>query len=290
LSRTRAQAGIRPSTIAASGAEPLFGRSGQGLRNLHNSSTSPSVFLHFLRISFGTKYFHVREADCDEYFIYMGGERMTKLQRRQFLKAAGIGLGATTLTCAGLGYLAMQTPANDVNFYEQTGAEGNAMREKILIAYASRLGSTGEVAQAIGDQLTAGGHIVDVKRAGDVRDVAAYGSILLGSAARIGRWLPEAIGFLEQNAGALASKPVSYFTVCMTMYQDTPENRVRAQAITSAARAIREPAAEGFFAGRMDFGKISFMEQMILRAKTVPEGDYRDWDAIRKWAELLPTG
>jgi menaquinone-dependent protoporphyrinogen oxidase len=107
---------------------------------------------------------------------------------------------------------------------------------------------------------------------------------------RIGRWLPEAIGFLEQNAGTLASKTVSYFTVCITMRQDTPENRVLARQITSDARALREPAAEGFFGGRIDFAKISFMEQMILRAKKIPEGDFRDWDAIRAWGKVLPAG
>jgi menaquinone-dependent protoporphyrinogen oxidase len=217
---------------------------------------------------------------------------MAGIQRRQFLKAAGIGLGATALACGGLGYLAARTPAPAVGFYEHTGGgEGrNGMKRKILVAYASKLGSTGGVAQAIGEELATRGKSVDVKLVKDVKDISSYGTVLLGSAVRMGRWLPEAVDFLEQNADSLASKSVSYFTVCMTMQQDTPENRARAQAITSAARAIREPAAEGFFGGSMDFRKISFVEQMILRAKKVPEGDFRDWDAIRTWAKALPIG
>jgi len=213
---------------------------------------------------------------------------MAKIQRRQFLKTAGIGLGATTLACAGLGYLAVQAPAHDEAFYESIGEGKNNLKSKILIAYASKLGSTGDVAQAIGEELTARGNTVDVKLVGDLQDVSPYDSILLGSAVRIGRWLPEAIGFLEQNVNSLASKSVSYFTVCITMHQDTPENRALAQEITNAARAIRKPAAEGFFGGRIDYGTISFMEQMILRAKNVPEGDFRDWDAIRAWGKQLP--
>ncbi|MGB7539540.1 MAG: flavodoxin domain-containing protein [Anaerolineales bacterium] len=214
---------------------------------------------------------------------------MAGIQRRQFLKAAGIGLGATAITCAGLGYLAVRTPTQSVDYYAHAGdgEDKTYMKSKVLIAYASRLGSTGGVAQAISEEWTARGNVVDVKLAKDVRDVSSYGTVLLGSAVRMGRWLPEAIAFLEQNAGALASKSVSYFSVCMTMYEDTPENRTRAQAITSAARAIQEPVAEGFFGGLMDYGKLSFLEQTILRAKKTPEGDFRDWDAIRAWAKQI---
>jgi hypothetical protein len=40
----------------------------------------------------------------------------------------------------------------------------------------------------------------------------------------------------------------------------------------------------------MDYEKISFAEQMILRAMKVPEGDYRNGDAIRAWGRQLPIG
>jgi menaquinone-dependent protoporphyrinogen oxidase len=217
---------------------------------------------------------------------------MTGIDRRQFIKAAGIGLGATALTCAGLGYLAVQTPGQPVDFYQHSGEgkDSSNMKSKVLVAYASKLGSTGGVAQAIGEELTVRGNVVDVKLVKDIRDVSPYGTVLLGSAVRMGRWLPEAVTFLEQNADTLSSKSVSYFTVCMTMQEDTPENRARARDITGAARAVREPTAEGFFGGRMDYGKLSFLEQAILRAKKTPEGDFRDWDAIRAWGKVLPIG
>jgi menaquinone-dependent protoporphyrinogen oxidase len=215
---------------------------------------------------------------------------MAKIQRRQFLKAAGIGAGAATLACVGLGYLAGRPPASDINFFEGSLEGKNNGMGKILIAYASKLGSTGEVARALAEELAIRGFAADVSRAGDVADVSPYNAVLVGSAVRMGRWLPEAVTFLEQRAGELAAKPVSYFTVCMTMIQDTPENRAKAKGITATAHAVREPAAEEFFGGRMDYGRLSFAEQMILRAMKVPEGDYRDWDAIRAWARQVPAG
>jgi menaquinone-dependent protoporphyrinogen oxidase len=215
---------------------------------------------------------------------------MAKIQRRQFLKMAGIGLGAASLSCAGLGYLALRAPGNEVVYYECEGEGMNNPKGKMLIAYASKLGSTGGVAKAIAEELTALGMAVDVKRIGEAEDFSRYDSVLVGSAVRRGRWLPEAVDFLRENRESLASKPVSYFTVCITMHQDTPANRATAQGIAAPARSIREPSAEGFFGGLMDYGKLSFMEQMILRAMKVPEGDYRDWAAIRAWARQLPVG
>jgi menaquinone-dependent protoporphyrinogen oxidase len=164
------------------------------------------------------------------------------------------------------------------------------MKEIILVAYASKLGSTADVAQAIGEQLTARGFLVDVMRVNDVENVAPYGSLILGSAVRMGRWLPEATGFLETHADSPAIKSVSYFTVCMTLQEDTPENRALAQAITGPARALRKPAAEGYFGGRMDYSQLSILEQLILRAKKTPEGDFRNWDAIRAWGKGIAIG
>jgi menaquinone-dependent protoporphyrinogen oxidase len=126
-----------------------------------------------------------------------------------------------------LGCLAARPPAQAADFYEHLGEGKDTGVDDILIAYASKPGSTGDAAQAIGEELTARGCVVDVKRIGEVKDVSPYQFILLGSAVRRGRWLPEALGFPEQQTNLLASKSVAYFTVCMTMHQDTPENRAR---------------------------------------------------------------
>jgi menaquinone-dependent protoporphyrinogen oxidase len=128
-----------------------------------------------------------------------------------------------------------------------------------------------------------------VLRACDASDVSGYKAVLVGSAIRRGRWLPEAVGFLERQAGQLKGKTVSYFTACMAMAEDTPENRAKAEACSAAARAVCTPAAEAFFAGRMEYGRVSFAEQLLLRAMGVPEGDFRDWDGVRTWARLLPA-
>jgi menaquinone-dependent protoporphyrinogen oxidase len=45
-----------------------------------------------------------------------------------------------------------------------------------------------------------------------------------------------------------------------------------------------KPVAIGTFAGAMDYSNLSWLNQKILKSKGAPEGDFRDWNAIRAWA------
>jgi menaquinone-dependent protoporphyrinogen oxidase len=91
------------------------------------------------------------------------------------------------------------------------------MNNKILVTYASRAGSTAEVAQAIGQTLTEGGAQVDVISMTDVKDLSAYRAVVAGSAIRDRKWLPEAMQFMRTHRAELAQKPVAEFTVCITL-------------------------------------------------------------------------
>jgi menaquinone-dependent protoporphyrinogen oxidase len=53
---------------------------------------------------------------------------------------------------------------------------------RILVAYATKLDSTREIAERIGDELRAAGHQVDVRAAGDVREPIQHDAVILGSA------------------------------------------------------------------------------------------------------------
>ena len=83
------------------------------------------------------------------------------------------------------------------------------MSNKILVAYASRTGSTAEVAEAIGQTLAESGAQVDVLPVQDIKDLAPYRAVVAGSAIRGGKWLPEALQFMQTYQAALAQKPSS---------------------------------------------------------------------------------
>ena len=63
----------------------------------------------------------------------------------------------------------------------------------ILVAYATKHGSTAEIAEAIGADLRERGHAVDVTSAHDVHDVSTYDAVVVGSAVYLGHWQKDAL-------------------------------------------------------------------------------------------------
>lgn len=159
------------------------------------------------------------------------------------------------------------------------------MNSKILVAYATKTGSTAEIACRIADELKEKGHLVDVISVDQVGSIDDYDTIILGSAARAGSVLPEATFFVTHNQKVLENKNFHMFLVCMTLKDDTENNRKTVSGYLQPIREIMDPDCEGLFAGVMDYGKLNFFEKMLAKALKAPEGDFRRWDLILTWAD-----
>jgi len=169
------------------------------------------------------------------------------------------------------------------------------MLNRILVTYASRAGSTADIAEAIGRILSEGGAWVDVIPMNEVKDLSAYQAVVAGSAIRGSRWLPEALQFVETHKLALAKKTCAMFTVCITMAMKNAEKyRTGVAGWVAPVRAMVRPVDEGFFAGMLDFSKLPFNWDTLMLRLTValgifPRGDHRDWNAINNWAKGLKS-
>ena len=166
------------------------------------------------------------------------------------------------------------------------------MPDKILVTYASRAGSTVGVAEAIGQTLAENGLQVDVRPMSDVTDLAPYRAVVAGSAIRDGQWLPEAMQFMRTHQAALSQRPVATFMVCMTMAAKNEKYHAGVADWMGPVRALVRPVSEGYFAGALDLSKVpSLRKRLMFRASIAigvwSEGDHRDWDAIRAWAQAL---
>ena len=158
---------------------------------------------------------------------------------------------------------------------------------KILVAYATRAGSTYDVATRIAEVLRAAGDIVEVKPVTAAHEVKNYNAVVVGSAIRMGQWLPEAVRFVEINRETLSRIPTAYFLVSGLLRNDTPETRHQVLAFIDPVRALHEPVSIGLFAGRLDYSTISGLDRSIAEAVSSAGGDWRNWNAIDEWAHNL---
>ena len=167
------------------------------------------------------------------------------------------------------------------------------MSNKILVTYATCTGSTRGVAEAIGKTLSEGGAEVDVLPMRDVKDLAPYRAVVVGSAIQGKLWLPEAMQFVQNHRLELARKPFAVFLVCMTLAMRNGESyRHFVVDFLAPVRALVKPISEGLFAGALDISKVpTFRDRLMFRLSVLfgvwKEGDHRDWNAIRSWAETL---
>jgi menaquinone-dependent protoporphyrinogen oxidase len=161
------------------------------------------------------------------------------------------------------------------------------MSDRVLVAYASKSGTTEEVARTIGAELTARGHAVEVRRVEEVGDARGYDAVVLGSAVRFGKWLSPASKFVEAHRAELAEVPTSFFTVHGLATDDTEASRQKRETYVAPIRVAVKPRREAFFGGRIDYARLGFAERVIAKMVKAPEQDQRDWPAIRAWAEQI---
>ena len=154
------------------------------------------------------------------------------------------------------------------------------MSDRVLVAYATKHGSTREVAEEIGRVLRQRGLDTDVAEARLVRDLAPYGAVVLGSALYAAHWQRGANRFVARHLAALQARPVWLFST-------GPLDRSADAGLLPAPPSVAittDPIgarAHRVFGGRL-LADTPGLDPQVLA--THPVGDFRDWAAIRAWA------
>ena len=177
--------------------------------------------------------------------------------------------------------------AAEIKFPEERCGGKKNIEKKVLVTYASRYGSTGGVADAIGKELCSKGVAADIALIKNAVNISSYQGVVIGSPIYMGKWMSEAVDFVKKNRDILSKVPVAYFVVGATMFQPTDSNRAKALSyMDPILKDVPEikPVGIGTFAGALDYNNLSWLNKKIMKSKGVPEGDFRDWNAIRAWA------
>jgi menaquinone-dependent protoporphyrinogen oxidase len=160
---------------------------------------------------------------------------------------------------------------------------------RVLVAYASKYGSTKGVAERIAANLQVCGDRVELLPVDEVADAGVYDAVIFGSAVFNQRWLPEAEQFVQRNREALASRPVWLFSVgtfgdCKRIIG--PLMKREPKGIHTLDQAIH-PREYRVFAGVIDRHRWPSLSRLFYHSLGGHLGDNRDWPAIEAWADRI---
>lgn len=158
---------------------------------------------------------------------------------------------------------------------------------KILVAYASRKGSTGEIAMAISKELEGAGHGVTVAQLKEINSVDSYNAIVIGAPVYTGHIDSEVRKFAERNKSGLKDLPVAAFAVGLAPVNPKIGSSSALEEQLKEMVAPLHLVASKVFAGKLDPSQHSFMTKTMISLMKAPTGDFRDWDAIKAWANSL---
>ena len=160
------------------------------------------------------------------------------------------------------------------------------METRVLVAYASKHGMTAEISGKIGDTLRKSSLQVDVLPVKKVKDLALYKAVVLGSAVYIAMWRKEMVKFLQENEQLLSARQVWVFS-SGPMGKGDPAELLQGWRFPEALRSLIErvkPRDIAVFHGAIDMKRMNFLEKWTLKNVKAVTGDFRDWEAITRWA------
>jgi menaquinone-dependent protoporphyrinogen oxidase len=188
---------------------------------------------------------------------------------------------------------------------------------KVLIVYATKSGSTSEIAEVIGTDIRQFGCQVDVKSVGEAVKIESYDAFVVGGPMIMG-WHPQAVDFLKKNQQVFKNKPVACFMSAMSLTQaaenesyplpvfrdpllvkpaHNPERLSFKENFTRVSNYIKpvlaepiwvKPGTVAIFGGKLDLAKLNLFERLFVQwVVGAKPGDYRNWEAIHSWAKDL---
>jgi menaquinone-dependent protoporphyrinogen oxidase len=135
------------------------------------------------------------------------------------------------------------------------------MSTSVLVGYATRYGSTQEVAEAVAATLRECGLAVDIQPMREVRSLAGYSAVVLGAPLYMFRWHKDARRFLSRHREALTQRPVAVFALgpVHDPYDEKEWQDSRAQLDKELAKfPWFTPVALEMFGGKFDPAKLRF--------------------------------
>jgi menaquinone-dependent protoporphyrinogen oxidase len=160
---------------------------------------------------------------------------------------------------------------------------------RVLVGYASRFGSTRDIANRIAGAVRTNGSDVDLRSVDEISDIDHYDAVVFGSGVYDGSWTPEATALIRRYAAVLARKPMWLFSV--GSFGD--RHPIVGGLIKKEPKEISEfeqtlhPRDYRVFAGVIDLDRWPAWGRLLFKALGGHAGDNRQWRDIDAWAEKI---
>jgi menaquinone-dependent protoporphyrinogen oxidase len=164
-------------------------------------------------------------------------------------------------------------------------AQSEAMT--VLVAYASKRGSTAEIAETIAATLRRGGLGVCLERAEDVQSLECYDAVVLGSATYVKRWRGDARHFLKRHRKALRQMP--FWAFSSGPVGDPSDDNPEWTEPPKIIEKVDDLGGRGHvvFGGCLPAKPSGLMENAMVEGTPKEYRDRRDWAEIRAWAQSV---
>jgi menaquinone-dependent protoporphyrinogen oxidase len=201
----------------------------------------------------------------------------------------------------------------------RAAATGLVTGGRALLAYATRHGSTKEIADAVAEELRSVFADVDVSEARSAPSPAGYDAVVLGGPMIMG-WHKDAKKYLKRNKDRLAAVPFALFVTAASLTEDGVD-AVQGMPIAKDPWLVKKPRnadklsrkeryalprhyvgdilklctparprSVALFAGSLDLTTMNLLEKaFVLVVIGATPGDGRHVDFVREWARKAAT-
>ena len=159
--------------------------------------------------------------------------------------------------------------------------------EKILVTYYSKTGSTKEIAERIGKNLTEKGLENDVLNMSEVKDLKSYSKFVLGSPINGMKMAPDFMKFIKENEVVLKGRVLGIFPVAYIYYDGRPFwRRAMNKNIAKVEKILEPEKSSKVFSGRVPDKMPALMRFMFGISNDIPL-DLVKLEEVDKWCEEL---
>ena len=161
---------------------------------------------------------------------------------------------------------------------------------RVLVAYATRFGSTHEVASAIVHELNTAGLQALSAEAGSALNPDDFDAFVIGSPMYGGRWMSDAAMFTAIMAERIGDKPVALFSMGTLGVNNTVSGHAEHVAFVERIGVVAPGLniiSDTNFTGYFERANLPWYLRILDRFVPTPQGDHRDWEAIKSWARSL---